>query len=85
MRRSMVSLVLLIGVLGGVGIASLTGARETQSSYATLLARSNPSAMSFVLDASVSTSKFDRLPGVRHVEAVEYSLNALAMAPSGAP
>ena len=40
------SLVLLIGLVGGIAMASIAGARRTQSSYPTFLASTNPSDMS---------------------------------------
>ena len=74
---SLVAFVLVIGVIGGEAIASL--ARATQSSYTTLVDRSNPSAMSLLLNAPVSTSRFATLADVRHVEAVQYSFYAIAI------
>jgi len=37
------SLVLLIGMLGGIAMGSIAGGRRTQSAYPQLLASSNPS------------------------------------------
>jgi hypothetical protein len=37
------SIVLLVGLVGGLAMASLAGARRTQSSYPTFLASTNPS------------------------------------------
>ncbi|MGD0851942.1 MAG: FtsX-like permease family protein [Acidimicrobiales bacterium] len=39
------TVVLLVGLLGGLSMASIAGARRTQSSYATLMARSNSSQL----------------------------------------
>ncbi len=82
---SFVAFVLVIGVTGGVAIASLVGARATQGSYTSLIDRSNPSAMSLSLSAPVSTSRLGALTGVRHVEAVEYSFNAIPISQTNAP
>ena len=82
---SFVAFVLVIGVVGGVAISSLVGARATQNSYTTLIHRSNPSAMSLSLYAPVSTSQLAKLAGVRHVEAVEYSFNAIAISQLNMP
>jgi hypothetical protein len=40
-----VTIVLLIGLLGGLSMASIAGARRTQSSFATLMARANSSQL----------------------------------------
>ena len=37
------AIVLLIGLVGGLAMASIAGARRTQSSYPTFLASTNPS------------------------------------------
>jgi hypothetical protein len=57
------SLVLLIGLLGGIGMASVAAARRTQSSFATFLAHTNPSDLSVSInDAPVLTKELERLP-----------------------
>jgi hypothetical protein len=43
------SLVLLIGLVGGLAMASIAGARRTQSSYTTFLAGTNPSDLNVAL------------------------------------
>ncbi len=83
-RGSIVSLVLVIGVLGGLSLASIAGARRTASSYPTYLASTHPSDLNFLSaiyepgHAAVRSygSGYDpaiiraveRLPGVRRVE-----------------
>jgi hypothetical protein len=68
------SVVLLIGLIGGIAMASIAGGRRTQSSYPAFLASANTSD----LDVSVYvpnggaataplTAKFARLPGVKTV------------------
>jgi hypothetical protein len=79
-------LVLLIGLLGGIGMASVAAARRTQSSFATFLASTNPSDLSISInDAPVLTKKLERLPGVEGVEAAVTSLNAFPLTPRGTP
>ena len=70
------SIVLLVGLVGGLAMASLAGARRTQSSYPTFLASTNPSdltvsAGSLNSDAAdgsnAFTKKISHLPGVKRV------------------
>ncbi|HEV3268037.1 MAG TPA: FtsX-like permease family protein [Acidimicrobiales bacterium] len=71
------SVVLLIGLIGGLAMASIAGARRTQSSYPTFLASTDPSNIVFspnqgaVNSAAVPDvrlkSTIERLPGVKHV------------------
>jgi hypothetical protein len=41
------TVVLLIGLIGGIAVATVAGARRTQSSYPTFLADTNPSDRTF--------------------------------------
>jgi hypothetical protein len=70
------SIVLLVGLVGGLAMASLAGARRTQSSYPTFLSSTNPSdltvsAGSLNSDAADGSSAFTKeiahLPGVKRV------------------
>jgi hypothetical protein len=70
------AIVLLVGLVGGLAMASLAGARRTQSSYPTFVASTNPSnltvsAGSLNSDAadgsSAFTKKISDLPGVKQV------------------
>jgi hypothetical protein len=70
------SIVLLVGLVGGLAMASLAGARRTQSSYPTFLASTNPSnltvsAGSLNSDAADGSNAFTKqishLPGVKRV------------------
>ena len=71
------AVVLLIGLIGGIAMASVAAARRTQSSYPAFLASTNPSdlTMSFygtgsgVAGASL-TAEIARLPDVRHVDSM---------------
>ncbi len=78
------AIVVLMGVIGGTAIASFAAARATQSSFSTLLARSNPSDMNVTINAPDITSRLNRLPGVRKVEGAMY-LNAFPYSSSGRP
>ena len=80
-----VAMVLLLGVIGGTALGSLVAARETASSYATFLARTNPSDMNVALQAPNIAARLRQLPGVRHVETALYSLNAFPLSANGAP
>ena len=82
---SPVALILTIGVIGGVVISSLAGARATQNSDAAMVARSNPSAVNVFLGALISTLRLTRLVDARHVEAARYSFNAIPLRRSSAP
>jgi hypothetical protein len=73
------SLVVLVGLVGGLGLGSLAAARRTQSSFSTFLAATNPSDLlvSVYSGNSVAsdnpiysprlTQAIARLPGVLHV------------------
>ena len=77
-RRNLTSyltVVLLIGLIGGVGMASVAAARRTQSSYPTFVASTNPSTLTMAVYSNNNggqagpnlKSKIEKLPGVRHV------------------
>src|SRR5664280_1234814 len=70
------SIVLLVGLVGGLAMASLAGARRTQSSYPTFLASTNPSDLTVSAVAlnsnaadgsSAFTKQISHLPGVKRV------------------
>ena len=69
------SLVLLIGLVGGLAMASIAGARRTQSSYTTFLARTNPSDLTVAVYNPATDggpgpplkAKIAHLPGVKRV------------------
>src|SRR5436305_3435084 len=77
--RGHLGLVLLIGLLDGVAMASIGAARRTQSSYPTFLRSTNPSDLtvsSYGVSADSGANSYSadvtnaiaRLPGVRRVE-----------------
>ena len=91
------SLVLLIGLVGGLSMGAVAAARRTQSSFATYLASTNPSKLGVTVFGGIgngggsapiySPSALEaiaRLPGVRHVEAA-IPIAAAPVAPDGAP
>ncbi|HWF16965.1 MAG TPA: FtsX-like permease family protein [Acidimicrobiales bacterium] len=91
------SLVVLVGLVGGLSMGALAAARRTQSSFATYLASTKPSNLGITVFGGVgngggtaptySSSAVEaiaRLPGVRHVEAA-IPVAAAPLAPNGAP
>ncbi len=80
------ALALLVGLVGGVAMASMTAARRTDSSYPDLLAATNPSDL-LVLPSVNSyapglISEIARLPHVRNVQGSAY-FNAATLGSSG--
>jgi hypothetical protein len=86
------SIVLLIGLIGGVAMASVTAGRRTQSSYPTFLASTNPSNLTmavFQVQANVGSgsslkSAIERLPDVKDVVTVG-TLPLIDIGANGAP
>jgi hypothetical protein len=73
-------LVLVIGLIGGVALASIAGARRTQSSYPTFLSSTNPSTISVsaAISSSASgapppnfTTSISKIPDVTRVVSLE--------------
>lgn len=89
---SYLAVALLVGLVGGVAMASIAAARRTQSSFSVFLASTNPSDLSvptFGASASGSysaslTTEIARLRGVKHVEAW-ISVNAVPLRRDGVP
>ncbi|MGP8223800.1 MAG: hypothetical protein ACLQQM_12420 [Acidimicrobiales bacterium] len=79
------SIVLLIGLAGGIGMGSLAAARRTQSSFSTFLASTNPSDMNLngVYGPNL-TKELAHLPGVERAEAA-MGLTAFPLGRTGAP
>lgn len=84
-RSGYLTVVLLIGLIGGIAMGSVAAARRTQSSYATFLASTNPSDLGLSVQGNDLTAKLARLPGVERVEATLLSLNAFPLSRTGAP
>src|SRR5579863_7735760 len=83
--------VLLIGLLGGIAMASMAAGRRTQSSYPTFLASTNPSDLSVSVYTPNSggavgtlTADIRRLPGVKEVRTVA-APTFIPLATNGAP
>jgi hypothetical protein len=77
--RGYLSVALLIGLTGGVAMASIAAGRRTQSSYPTFLASTNPSDLTVSIGSNGSgtpvydpavTATIARLPGVQRVESL---------------
>ena len=94
---SYLTLVLLIGLVGGVGMGALAAARRTQSSFSTFLASTNPPDLTVTIYganansaagnpsySSRLTTEIARLPHVRAVH-VGVLLTAAPLDRSGAP
>jgi hypothetical protein len=87
------TIVLLVGLLGGLSLASIAGARRTQSSFSTLLARSNSSqlvGLTGVFNPTIGQQGYSssyinslrHLPYVKDVKSV-VDLNLLALNANG--
>jgi hypothetical protein len=77
------TVVLVVGLLGGLAMGVVGAARRTQSSFPTYLASTNPSNLS-VFTGTVAESRLAHLPDVGRVEGADV-LNALPLRPNGAP
>ena len=77
------TIVLVVGLLGGLAMGVVGAARRTQSSFPTYLASTNPSNLS-VSTGTVAESLLAHLPDVRRVEGADV-LNELPLGPNGAP
>jgi hypothetical protein len=79
------TIILLIGSIGGLALGSVSAARRTQSSYNVFLASTNPSDLAVTLYAPNVTSVLARLPHVRNVGESSYGINAFPAGRDGAP
>jgi ABC-type lipoprotein release transport system permease subunit len=84
-RANYLTIVLLIGLVGGVAVGSISAARRTQSSFNTFLASTNPSNLSVLLQGPNLTSDLSRLPHVQHVAALQFYLVGFPAGKHGAP
>jgi hypothetical protein len=87
------AIVLLIGLVGGLAMGSIAGARRTQSSYSTFLASTNPSDLTvaafspnsnFSFGSRELTAKIGHLAGVKGVKDLA-GPTIVALASDGAP
>lgn len=74
---------MLIGLVGGLAMGSLAGARRTQSSFPTFLASTDPSDMT-VFTGPLPLALIAHLPGVKQVESISL-LRAALLGTDGAP
>jgi hypothetical protein len=79
------TIVLLVGAMGGLALGSVAAARRTQSSYNTFLASTNPSDLVLTVYAPNISADLARLPLVRHVGIATYSVNAFPEGKNGLP
>jgi hypothetical protein len=77
------TVVLLVGLLGGLAMGAVGAARRTESSFPTFLASTNPSNLS-VFTGTVTENRIAHLPHVRQVEGAG-ALNVLPLGRNGAP
>ena len=90
-----VTIVLLVGLLGGLAMASIAGARRTQSSFSTLMARSNASQIvgltgvynPTIAQSGYSQSLIKKIEHLRYVKDVKslVDLNLLILNAKGEP
>jgi putative ABC transport system permease protein len=86
------SVILLIGLTGGLAMASVAAARRTQSSYPTFLKSTNPSALTLAVFGQSNGGKasatiapaIERLSDVTDVRTLD-SGDAVILGPTGAP
>jgi hypothetical protein len=83
-RDGYLTIVLLIGLVGGIAMGSVAAARRTQASFATFLASTNPSDLTVQAGAPNLTRALGRLPGVQRVEAADFNVNAFPLGRAGA-
>ena len=79
------TIVVLVGAIGGLALGSVASARRTQSSYNTFLASTNPSDLEVTLYAPNIAGVLAHLPHVRHVGVASYSVNAFPPGKKGMP
>lgn len=79
------AIALLMGAIGGTALGSLVAARDTQSSYATFLASTNPSDLTLTIYSPDITARLAHLPSVRHVESALFTFGAFPMSSHGTP
>lgn len=82
----LLAVVLLLGLVGGLAMGAVAGARRTESSFPAFLASTNPSDLT-VLETSGGLNllgTMSRLPHVQHVRSAVF-VNALPLGSNGAP
>ncbi|MGB8197947.1 MAG: FtsX-like permease family protein [Acidimicrobiales bacterium] len=84
-RANYLTIVLLVGAIGGLALGSVAAAGRTASSYNTFLASTNPSDLTFTVEAPNIAKDLARLPFVKHVGISTYSVNAFVARKNGLP
>jgi hypothetical protein len=84
-RIGFLTIVLIIGLVGGVAIGAITAARRTEGSFKVFLQHTDPSDMGLLLYAPNETAALSRLAHVKHVETMSYNVFALPAGKGGAP
>ena len=79
------TIVVLVGAIGGLAIGSVAAARRTQSSYNEFLASTNPSDLTVTLYAPNIAGELAKLPHVKKVAVSSYSVNAFPADKNGKP
>jgi hypothetical protein len=79
------TIVILLGTIGGLALGSVAAARRTQSSYNTFLASTNPSDLVLTVFAPNIASDLARLPLVKHVGVASYGINGFPEGKHGLP
>jgi hypothetical protein len=79
------TIIVLVGSIGGLALGSVAAARRTQSSYNTFLASTNPSDLTMTVYAPNLSSDLAHLKFVRHVGESSYSVNAFPAGKHGLP
>ena len=83
-RRGLLSLVLLIGLIGGVAIESMAAARRTASSFSVYLTSTNPSDLSVEIipgNGWYSAAITKKIATLAHVKAVKAASLGLLLIP----
>src|SRR5580700_11397249 len=79
------TIIVLVGAIGGLALGSVAAAGRTASSYNTFLASTNPSDLEVTLYAPNIAGVLAQLPHVRHVGVASYSVNAFPPGKKGMP
>ena len=84
------TIVALVGLLGGLAMGAIAGARRTQSSFPAFLANSNPSDLTTIYNGAdtgydpILVDTLAHLPHVKHLESVA-TLNTFEIGSDGVP
>jgi hypothetical protein len=82
---SYLTLVLFVGLVGGIAMGSTSAARRTESSFNVFLSSTNPSDLSAIIGPKIVTSTLSHLAHVRHVATASFSIDGFPAKRDGAP